>query len=84
MDSHPGFGFQIADQFGECRVWRLDYFIAQDREHLSRQRGRVAPGVRQRREAQPRAVLLDEAGDGAPTDGEEFGHAVQSVIGMLS
>ena len=83
MNSHSDFGFQIADQFRPSRVRRLDYFVAQGRECLSRQRGRVAPGVRQRREAQARAALLHEAGDGAPTDSEEFGHVVQSVIVMF-
>ncbi len=80
---HPGLGFQIAGQFGERRVRRLDYFIAQGRERLSRQRGRVAPGVRPGREAETGAALLGEAGDGAPTDIEEFGHFVQSVIVMF-
>ena len=80
MDLHPGFGFQIGGQFGERRVWRLDHFVAQVRECLSRQRGPMAPSVRLRREAYTRAVLLDETGDGAPTDIEEFGHPVQSVI----
>ena len=68
MNSHPIFGFQKAGQFAERRVWRLDHFVAQGRERLSGQRRRVAPGVRLRHEAQPRAVHLDEAGDGAPTD----------------
>jgi hypothetical protein len=77
---HPGLGFQIAGQFGERRVRRLDYFIAQGRERLGRQHGRVAPGVRPGREAEPGAALLDETGDGAPTDIEEFGRLVQSVI----
>lgn len=83
MDLHPSFGVQIADQFGERRVRRLDYFIAQGRERLSRQRGRVAPGVRSGREAEPGAALLHEAGDGAPTDSEEFGHVVQRIIVMF-
>jgi len=83
MDSHPRFGFQIADQFAERCVGRLDYFIAQGRERLSRQRSRVAPGVRLGREAQTGAAHLDEAGDGAPTDIEEFGHVVQRVIVMF-
>jgi hypothetical protein len=83
MDLHPDFGLQIAGQLGERRVGRLDDFVAQGRERPSRQRGRVASGVRLRREAQPRAVLLDEAGDGAPADIKEFGHALQSVIGMF-
>lgn len=83
MDSHPGFSFQVGGQFRQRRVRRLDHFIAQGRECLSRQRGRVAPGVRLRREAQPRAVLLHEAGDGAPSDIEEFGHLVQSVVVMF-
>jgi hypothetical protein len=80
MDLHPSFGFQIADEFLQRRVRHLDYFIAQGRERLSRQRGRVAPGVRPGREAETGAAHLDEAGDGAPTDGEEFGHVVQSVF----
>ena len=80
---HPGLGFQIADQFGERRVRRLDYFIAQGRERPGRQRGRVASGVRPGREAESGAALLDEAGDGAPTDIEEFGHLVQRVIVMF-
>lgn len=83
MNSHPGFGFQIAGQLGERRVGRLDHFVAQGRERLSRERGRVAPGVRLRGEAHARAALLDEAGDGAPPDIEEFGHVVQSVVAML-
>ncbi|HEX7175733.1 MAG TPA: hypothetical protein VF240_10780 [Pyrinomonadaceae bacterium] len=83
MNLHMGFGFQIAGEFAERRVRRLDYFVAQRRECLGSQRGRVAPGVRLRREAQPRAVLVYEAGDGAPSDIEEFGHFVQSVIVMF-
>jgi len=83
MNSHLSFGFQIADQFGERRVWHLDYFIAQGRECLGRQRGRVASGVWPRCEAETGAALLHEAGDGAPTDIEEFGHPVQSVIVMF-
>ena len=77
---HPGLGFQIAGQFGERRVRRLDYFIAQGRERLSRQRRGVAPGVRPGREAETGAALLHETGDSAPTDIEEFGRLVQSVI----
>jgi hypothetical protein len=76
MDSHAGFGFQITGQFRQRRVGSLDHSVAQGRERLSRQRGRIAPGVRPGREAQPRAVLLDETGDGAPTDIKEFGHIV--------
>jgi len=83
MNLHPDFGFQIAGQLGERRVGRLDHFVAQGRERPSRQRGRVASGVRLRREAQPCAVLLDETGDTAPTDIKEFGHPVQSVIVMF-
>lgn len=83
MDLHPGFGFQIGGQFRQRRVRRLDYFIAQGRERLSRQRRRVAPGVRPGREAETGAALLHEAGDGAPSDIEEFGHVVQSVIVMF-
>jgi hypothetical protein len=83
MDLHAGLGFQIAGQFGEHRVRRLHDFIAQGRERLSRQCGRVAPGVRPRREAETGAALPDEAGDGAPTDIEEFGHLAQGVIVMF-
>lgn len=83
MNLHPSFDFQIADEFLQRRVRRLDYFIAQGRERLSRQRGRVAPGVRPGREAETDAAHPDEAGDGAPTDIEEFGHLVQSVIVMF-
>jgi hypothetical protein len=83
MDLHAGLGLQIASQFGERRVRRLDYFLAQGREHPGRQRGRVAPGVRLGREAKTGAALPDEAGDGAPTDIEEFGHLVQGVIVMF-
>jgi hypothetical protein len=83
MDLHPSLGFQIAGQFGERRVRRLDDFIAQGRERLGRQRRGVAPSVRPGREAEAGAAHPDEAGDGAPTDIEEFGHLVQSVIVMF-
>jgi hypothetical protein len=68
MNLHVGFSFQISGQFGERRVRRLDYLVAQGRECLSRQRGWVASGVWLRGEAQPRPALLHEAGDGAPSD----------------
>jgi hypothetical protein len=83
MDLHPSFDFQIADEFLQRRVRRLDYFIAQGRERLGRQRCGVAPGVRPGGEAETGAAHLDEAGDGAPTDIEEFGNLVQSVIVMF-
>ena len=83
MDLHAGLSFQIASQFGERRVRRLDYFLAQGRERPGRQRGRVAPGVRSGRETETGAAHLDEAGDGAPADIEEFGHLVQCVIVMF-
>jgi hypothetical protein len=51
MNLKMGFSFQIGDQFAQRRVRRLDYFVAQRRECLSRQRGRVATSVRLRREA---------------------------------
>ncbi len=68
MNLHMSFSFQIRGQFGERRVRRLDYFVAQGRECLSFQRGWITPGVRLRREAQPRPAFLHEAGDGAPSD----------------
>jgi hypothetical protein len=83
MDLHAGLGFQIPGQFGKRRVRRLDYFLAQGRERPGRQRGRVAPVVQPGREAETGAALLDEAGDGAPADIEEFGHLVQGVIMMF-
>ena len=80
---HAGFSFQVGGQLRQSRVGRLDDFVAQGRERLSRERGRIASGVRLRREAEAGAVLLDEAGDGAPPDLEEIGHLIQSVIVML-
>lgn len=68
MNLHMGFGFQIGGQFRQCRVRRLDYFVAQGQECLSSQRGWIAPGVRPRREAYARPALLDKTGDGAPPD----------------
>ena len=51
MNLHIGFSFQIGGEFAQRRVGRLDYFVAQGRECLGSQRGRIAPGVRLRREA---------------------------------
>ena len=68
MNSHPGFGFHIGSEFAKRRVRCLDYFVAQRRECLSRQRSWITSGVRLRREAEARPALLHEAGDGAPTD----------------
>lgn len=68
MNSHMGFSFQIGSKFAKRRVRRLDYFVAQGRECLSRQHGWITSGVRLRREAYACPALLDEAGDGAPSD----------------
>lgn len=68
MNSHIGFSFQIGGEFAERRVRHLDYFVAQRRECLSRQRHWITPGVRLRCEAEARPALLHEAGHGAPSD----------------
>ena len=83
MNLHVRCSFQIGSEFAERRVRRLDYFVAQGRERLNSQRGRIASGVRTRREAYARPALLHEAGDGAPSDIEQFGYFVQSVIVMF-